>query len=116
MNQLNYNLEKLIRISVVDVKKSNTYEYIKGHYNFWGKFIPTYIEYRDGLVYEKTKNIDELPDNLFLKDNIIYKKSKCVLEFQDHYQYTYWFETYQHAIYKANEIKTLSGNRYLTIN
>jgi len=117
MKQISYNLEKLIKITVRDILECNNYKYVEKYKNFWGKIKPAYIQYVSGyrIGDEPLKSFNDLPSECFIKDKIIYWKADCKLYFQDDYAYTYWFNTYQEALDKANEIKLLSGNKYLTI-
>ena len=92
-----YNLEKLIKVEVVEPRQSTYFKYKSGI-----KFIRKEGIY-DVLHYFFGKEIK----NHFLKDGKVYEYARCVLYFQDEYTFTYHFETLKEAKLQQLDIENL---------
>jgi hypothetical protein len=98
MKENRYNLEKLIKVSIVDKEKSTWYEYRKAV-----KFLGIQLS-PEGFyctVLGTAKNIDK---SMFLIiDNVLYEKAECILFFENDHRKTFYFDTYEEAKAKADE-------------
>lgn len=112
MNKQFFNLEKIVRIIVYDFQPSRWYGYKKAK-----KFVG--ITFRKEGLYGWHNFIaiadikKELP-NCVLKDGAVLEKPECRLFFDDGHATSYFFETYEQAISKAEEIKIQCG-KWITI-
>lgn len=95
-----YNLEKLIKTSVCDYKKSKWYYYLKGK-----KFLGINIR-KEGVYMDFIGNsfIGECPKNHKLIDGVIYEKPHVSLYFQGDNKVVKYFENYNQAIVYENQI------------
>ena len=85
-----YNINQAIYIEVNDVTPSS------------------YYKYKTGTWLKSFNDIKHLP-GLFLKDNIVYMKPEVEVFFSKHVIKKYYFDTYEQALEKAEELKKLTG-------
>ena len=102
--EISYNLNKLIRIKVVNSTVADEFFYIKESKNWWGKIIPARIEHVVSPICGHLP-INALPEAYFIKDEVLYEKAYCQLNFQGDIRRTLYFDTYQEALDKSRRFK-----------
>ena len=121
-DNISYNLEKLVKIKVVDKQLNIHVVYFpEKKKSFWHKgkeggfywYSQYYGEYHDIL---SDVELNKLKESQLLINNSFYFKPKCILSFQENFEYSYTFNTYNEALDKAVEIKKLSNNKWIEIN
>jgi len=105
-----YNLDKLIRVSVHQPK--SYYLEFRKEIKILG-----YVWQKGGIYEERACASDKYwsTNELFLMENqnkiingnTIYVKPKCVLHFDDDYNETYYFDTYEEAFAKAKGLEEI---------
>lgn len=100
-----YNLEKLIKIAMIDSYLSIQYIY-KEEKRSWlfNKVIRKKGIY-DVLMFGRGRIINELPRSHVLIDKCIYKRLSVVLFFENDYTHTLYFDTLKEAQSFKDEIK-----------
>lgn len=102
---IDYNLEKLVSVSVIKEQKSNWYKY-RNQKKFLG-----IVTQKEGIYYcflGNTYEGLEAPEYHTLRDGIIYEKPMVILYFTDK-STSKCFDTYEQAESYANNIKNQVG-------
>jgi len=97
-----YNINQAIYIEVNDITPSSYYKYKTGTW-LRPEGIYTLMD-----NYININDIQHLP-GLLLKDNIVYTKPEVEVFFSKHIIKKYYFDTYEQALEKAEELKKLTG-------
>lgn len=113
--EISYNLNKLIKIKVANSSVADEFFYVKESKSWFGKPIPAHIEHVVSPMCGYLP-IDALPEAYFIKNEVLYEKAYCRLNFQGEIHKTLYFDSYQEALNKAEELRKKSGNNYLIIN
>lgn len=100
MQQTIYNLDKLIKVKVLDICESSWYHYQSPIKVFGFTLRKECIKSRYGRDHE----INSPPAHHFLLRGVIYEKPEYKLFFQDNHNLTFVFETLQEAKDKAIDI------------
>lgn len=101
-----YNLEKLIKINLIESYKSTRYCY-KTKKTFLGLTIR-----KEGFYYDLFREYyDECPEDYFLQDGIVYTKPECTLYYQNNITKTYVFDTLFEAETFRNHI--IAGGNFI---
>lgn len=100
-----YNLEKLIKIRVVDKIESDIYDWCPYH-KYWFGWVT-----REGVYTWDNKYIFQMPVNHFVENGIVYECPECKLFFEDKFTYSCKFRNIEDANAKAFEIDKLFWER-----
>lgn len=95
-----YNLEKLVKVSVRNFKRSVWYYYRKKNELFGISFR------KEGFYRQIWSDFVslEVPKNHIFKDGIVYEKPQVTLHYQSDYSKTYVFDTYNEALSFAGNL------------
>lgn len=109
-----YNLEKLIKIRVVDFKADPWHSYKREKKIFGLAFRKEGIYSHFGHYFYPINEIEtSFPDNVLRNEEFLTKPC-CVLYFENNHTLNEWHDTYIDAVKRAEEIKEKSG-KWLTI-
>jgi hypothetical protein len=103
-----YNLDKLVRIDVLDERIQLIYSY-KTKLTFLGLTIREAGIYIYGQKLFSEEDIEKEED-LFIRDKIVYKKPRCILNYVSGYGNTYYFNSLKEAEDFRDDVKMKSGH------
>lgn len=111
MSKTYYNPNKIIKI-VVQKERDSGIKFYKGLSVFFGYiFLIRPGFYKDGYRYYKPN--EEIPNHLFVKEcegvKYLFNKSQVRVFYEGSHYQIYYFDTFQEAVNKAEEIRMISG-------
>ena len=97
---IKYNLDKLIRVRLLNYRVSDDYYYRKEKRRWWG-----YVE-KEGVYCGWTGEYVGLepPINHTMTSSTIYENPRVILDYQSDIRKVYYFERFEDAVKFANEL------------
>jgi len=100
-----YNLDKLVKVSLLDFRKSGWYSY-KTEKRFLGFITRKAGIYELSFLGDKDP-LMEIPKDHVFEDGIVYIKPSVVLHYQADHSKEYFFETFKDAMFFSEQITSV---------